>query len=370
MPEISQENLVIFLTALAALAAGGVIAFALTPLVRLLAFRINAVDVPKDGRRMHTKPMPLIGGVAIFAAFAASSLIFGDRSEKLIGTLIGGAIIVILGVLDDKFDLNPFVKLLGQVLAAQVLIAFGMKIEYINIFGKYVVFGFWSYPITIFWVVLLTNAINLIDGLDGLACGVSTIASVSLLIFTVIKGEPEIMTVVAALVGACIGFLPYNTNPARIFMGDTGALMLGFVMSAISLQGLFKFNTVVSFWIPFVLFGLPFGDTFFAFFRRLFTGKHPFKGDRGHLHHRLIDAGFSQRQSVLILYAISALCGASAILFTENRVIGAVTAIVVALAIIFFNLIVMKKKKTSSPSGLPDEGKTDENASSEKGEDK
>ena len=361
MNEISAYDL---LMGLLALIFSGLLSFTLTPLVRVLAFKIGAVDTPKDERRMHKKPMPLIGGLAIFLGFAISALLFCNLSKQLAGMLLGAAVIVALGVADDVKDLNPWVKLGGQILAALIIVFFDMRIEFINIFGKYIVFGVWSYPITVMWIVLLTNAINLIDGLDGLACGVSTISSVCLLVLTVLKSEPETALVIAVLTGACIGFLPFNLNPAKIFMGDTGALMLGFLLSVISVQGLFKFNAVISFWVPFMIFGLPFGDTAFAFLRRLLTGKHPFHGDRGHLHHRLIDMGFSQKQSVGILYAISAICGISAILFSEERITASVLIIIVALTIGVLNLRIFKHGDSDvcEMTGVELKGKTAKNA--------
>ncbi|MBE6551926.1 MAG: undecaprenyl/decaprenyl-phosphate alpha-N-acetylglucosaminyl 1-phosphate transferase [Ruminococcaceae bacterium] len=357
---MNEFNAYDLLMGLLALVFSGLLSFTLTPLVRVLAFKIGAVDTPKDDRRMHKKPMPLIGGLAIFLGFAISALLFCNITKQLAGMLLGACVIVLVGIADDVKDLNPWVKLGGQILAALIIVFFDMRIEFINIFGKYIVFGVWSYPITVMWIVLLTNAINLIDGLDGLACGVSTISSVCLLIFTVLKSEPEIALITAILTGACMGFLPFNTNPAKIFMGDTGALMLGFLLSVISVQGLFKFNAVISFWVPFMIFGLPFGDTAFAFLRRLLTGKHPFHGDRGHLHHRLIDMGFSQKQSVGILYAISAICGISAILFSEERIVTSVLIIIVAVTIGILNLQIFKHgdENTCEMTGVELKGKT------------
>ena len=186
-----------------------------------------------------------------------------------------------------------------------------------------------SIPISVLWIVAITNAVNLIDGLDGLACGVSTISSMTMLVIALTVAEAQVAILMAALAGACIGFLPYNLNPAKIFMGDTGSTFLGFVLACISVQGLFKMYTLISFVVPFLIFGLPIFDTCFAFIRRIAHGQSPMHADRSHVHHRLIDMGFSQKQAVAVLYVITAILGLSAVVLTTS---GPVKAMLLLLA--------------------------------------
>ncbi|MCI8423323.1 MAG: undecaprenyl/decaprenyl-phosphate alpha-N-acetylglucosaminyl 1-phosphate transferase [Lawsonibacter sp.] len=315
-------------TAAAALLAAAVVALISTPVVRRLAFRVGAVDVPKDNRRMHDHPIPRMGGLAIFLAFLLSALIFLPLTQQLRTMLMGAVIIVVLGIFDDIYALPALPKLLVQIAAALVAVLGGSRIVILsnfNIFSSepYWELGWLSVPISVFWIVGITNAVNLIDGLDGLACGVSTISSMTLLVIALIVSEPDVAVLMAALSGACIGFLPYNLNPAKIFMGDTGATFLGFVLAAVSIQGLFKFHMIISFAVPFLMLGLPIFDTTFAILRRLARGQSPMTPDRGHIHHRLIDMGFSQKQAVAMLYLISAILGLSAVVLTTNGTIKA-----------------------------------------------
>ncbi len=334
------------------------IAFTMTPIARVLAYSIGAVDVPKDKRRMHSVAMPLLGGVAIFTAFVITTLAFCDwtsDAKPLCGVLLGSLFIVITGVLDDKFNLNPFVKLIMQIVAAGIAVAFGITIDHIAIFGKMIPLGVLSIPVTILWIVAMTNAVNLIDGLDGLSCGVSAISAFSVLLASFFLEDTPYFVVVltAALAGSCIGFLPYNFNPAKIFMGDTGAMFLGFALSAISVLGVFKTTAVISYWIPFIAFAVPLFDTTFAFIRRILHGKSPFSADRGHLHHRLIDMGFNQRQSVTVLYAVSAICGIASVLWAIKKPLSGILIILSALIILFIDWnFITKNDKTREETGL------------------
>lgn len=315
-------------TAAAALLAAAVVALISTPVVRSLAFRVGAVDIPKDNRRMHNHPIPRMGGLAIFFGFLLSVLIFLPLSEQLRGMLLGTVIIVILGIFDDIYALPAKPKFLVQIVAALFAVLAGNRIfilSNINIFSSnpYWELGWLSIPISVLWIVGITNAVNLIDGLDGLACGVSTISSMTLLVIALTVSEPDVAILMAALSGATIGFLPYNLNPAKIFMGDTGSTFLGFVLATVSIQGLFKFYTVISFAVPFLMLGLPIFDTCFAILRRISKGQSPMSPDRGHIHHRLIDMGFSQKQAVAVLYIISAILGLSAVVLTTSGVVKA-----------------------------------------------
>ncbi len=324
----------------AALAVSFLIALILTPVVRNLAVRMGAVDDPrrrKDAeRRMHTRPVPRMGGLAIFMGFLLSTLVFLPMTGQLRRILLGAVVIVVMGIFDDIYDLPAKLKLVVQIIAALIVTVGkdGMVIEALsnpNIFSSdpYWVLGWLSYPITVVWVVGMTNAVNLIDGLDGLACGVSSISALTLLVIALLLGEPQVALMVAALAGGCLGFLPYNMNPAKIFMGDTGSTFLGYVLACISIQGLFKMYTLISFVVPFLLFGLPIFDTCFAFIRRIAHGQSPMHADRSHVHHRLIDMGFSQKQAVAVLYVITAILGLSAVVLTTS---GATKAMLLLMA--------------------------------------
>ena len=308
----------------AALLVAAIVAFIATPVVRSLAFKIGAVDVPKDNRRMHNHPIPRMGGLAIFFGFILSALIFVPLSTPVRGMLLGGVIIVILGIFDDIYALPALPKFFVQIAAALVAVLMGNQIDILsnpNIFSSepYWVLGIWSIPISGLWIVGITNAVNLIDGLDGLACGVSTISSMTMLVIALTVAEAQVAILMAALAGACIGFLPYNLNPAKIFMGDTGSPFLGVVLATVSIQGLFKSYAIISFAVPFLVLGLPIFDTCFAILRRLARGQSPMAPDRGHIHHRLIDMGFTQKQAVAVLYLISAILGLSAVVLTTNN---------------------------------------------------
>ncbi|MBR0303539.1 MAG: undecaprenyl/decaprenyl-phosphate alpha-N-acetylglucosaminyl 1-phosphate transferase [Clostridia bacterium] len=343
---------------LSAVLCSALIAYAVTPPVRVLAFLIGAVDVPTDDRRMHMKPTPRIGGIAIFFGFAAASLIFGEIDRRLTVILVGGAVLMILGIIDDVKNLKAWVKFIIQIAVASFVAAMGIRIEYITLFGGRLDFGVFSIPVTILWIVALTNAINLLDGLDGLACGASGIMALSILGVMLIKGDYSAALLTAVLAGACFGFLPYNMNPARIFMGDTGALFLGFTLAVISVSGMYKLHTAISYIVP---MALPLLDTSAAFFRRLIHRENPFSPDRKHFHHKLIDLGFTQKEAVRLLYSVCGMLGLVAIAFTEGmfsdrRVIKAVAVLVIAFVIFGLNYLVMKKASTRILSGLTDHG--------------
>jgi UDP-GlcNAc:undecaprenyl-phosphate GlcNAc-1-phosphate transferase len=328
----------------AALVAALLISFIATPVVKSLAQKVGAVDVPKDGRRMHDHPIPRMGGLAIFLGFLLSTLIFVPLTTSIRGMLLGGVIIVILGIFDDIYALPALPKLLVQIAAALVAVSQGNVIQVIsnpNLLSDHAYWslGHWAVPVSVIWIVAITNAVNLIDGLDGLAVGVATISSLTMLVIAMLVSENIVALVMAALAGGCIGFLPYNSNPAKIFMGDTGSTFLGFVLATMSIQGLFKFYTIISFAVPFLMLGLPLFDTCFAILRRLSKGQNPMSPDRSHVHHRLIDMGFSQKQAVAILYVISAILGLCAVVLTTS---GALKAIVLLCALCLAGLIAGK----------------------------
>lgn len=336
------------LTSLFAFILALAISFACTPAVRMLAIKIKAVDVPKDNRRMHKVPIPRMGGLAIFAGFLVSVLFFVPLGNEFRSILIGALILVVLGIIDDIVALKPRTKFAGQIIAALIPALSGVSIHgIVNPFvpGQYSTLGIFSIPFTVIWIVGITNAVNFIDGLDGLACGVSAIATVTMFIIAVLFGETYIALMMAALAGACLGFLPYNMNPAKIFMGDTGSMFLGYILATVSIQGLFKFYAVISFAVPFILLGLPIFDTGFAIVRRLLKGQSPLQADRGHVHHRLIDLGFDQKQSVAILYAFSALMGLTAVILARTNESKLIILAIAVLVCFFLAMSLMSFEK-------------------------
>lgn len=318
------ENQLIAYVVLALLVAL-VISFLLTPVVKTFAYKVGAIDVPKDGRRMHKEPIPRLGGLAIFMGFMVSILLFVNirGNQQMQSILLGAVIIVVLGVVDDIMALPAGLKFVVQIVAALIPALNGVTILAFsnpNIFSDrlYWVLGGLSVPFTVIWIVAITNSVNLIDGLDGLADGVSAISATTMLVIALLYSETQVAIVMAALVGACVGFMPYNLNPAKMFMGDTGATFLGYILATMSIQGLFKYYAVISFVVPFLILGLPIFDTAFAFIRRIAHGQSPMHADRGHIHHRLIDMGLNQKQAVATLYVISAILGLSAVVLTTG----------------------------------------------------
>ena len=336
----------------------GVVAFAVTPLARKFAYVVGAVDVPRDNRRMHKTPKPRLGGLAIFVGFLLAVLIFGKMDRLMMTVLVGCLIIVTLGILDDILQLPAWIKFIVQVAAAAVPVVWGgLRIDFFTNFNlisdeRFVYLGFMALPVTILWIVGVTNAVNWIDGLDGLAAGISTIASVSLLVVCCVTGDLYVAVVMACLAGALIGFLPYNFNPAQIFMGDTGSNFLGFLLGAMSVQGLFKFYTVVSFGVPFLILGLPLYDMVVVVIRRILSGKSPAAADRGHIHHKLIDMGFNQKQAVGILYGITLILGIIAVVLALGGAMPALVVLFVLLVagVIVFRVFLHPRKKDETPS--------------------
>ena len=329
---------------LLAMLIAAVLSFASTPLVKTLSVKVGAIDVPRDNRRMHDHPIPRMGGLAIFLGFVISVVLLLPLDPPKQGMLLGSVMIVILGIFDDIYALPAKLKFVVQIAAALVAVLSGNRIQVLsnpNIFSDNPVWqlGWLSIPVTLIWIVAITNAVNLIDGLDGLACGVSTISSVTMLVIALLVSEEDVAVMMGALAGACIGFLPYNLNPAKIFMGDTGATFLGYILATVSVEGMFKLPTIISFVVPFLMLGLPIFDVTFAVIRRLLRGQSPMSPDRSHVHHRLIDMGFSQKQAVGILYVVSAILGLSAVVLTAS---GALRAMVFLIAMSAAGLVAGK----------------------------
>jgi UDP-GlcNAc:undecaprenyl-phosphate/decaprenyl-phosphate GlcNAc-1-phosphate transferase len=318
-------------------------AILLTPIVKKLAFLIGATDKPNQ-RKVHQKIMPRLGGLAIFLSFLIGVIMIKPSDSYLVAVLgleggihlpiiFGSVIIILTGVFDDIKEISPRIKLLGQVIAALLVVVVGdIRVEFINLpFGGELDFGYFSIPITMIWIIGITNAINLIDGLDGLAAGVSTIAlfTISGMAFTM--GNSYVMIMALILAVSSLGFLLYNFHPAKIFMGDTGALFLGFMISVLSLLG-FKGVTFVSLIIPVIILGVPISDTLFAIVRRL-VNKQPLSApDKSHLHHCLLRLGYSHRQTVLLIYAMSIVFGLAAFIFSQATLWGS-TVILLAILV-------------------------------------
>lgn len=316
-------------------------AFVITPHTMRLAKKVGAIDVPND-RRINKKPMPRLGGLAVISGFFISVIyllimmnfektinLFGVENYymKLIGFFLGVVIIGITCFIDDSKGILSGIKLSAQIIAAIVVVMFGVRIQDFTIpfmNDKIIISETASYIITVIWIVGITNAINLIDGLDGLSSGVCLISCLSLLIIFSLNGSPILAVVlITALAGAIVGFLPYNFNPAKTFIGDTGSNFMGFSIAIISILGVAKTYTAIVLIAPIIVLALPIFDTLFAVVRRVIKGKSIkaiLKPDRGHLHHRLMDRGYTQKQAVLIMYGVTAILGMFTIILLESGI--------------------------------------------------
>lgn len=323
-----------------------IITFVTTPFVKRIAVKAEIVDKPDEARRVHKKPIPRLGGLAMFYGFIVSVILFGIVDKGVRGMVMGALIILIIGIIDDAKQLSAKIKLPFQILAAVILILHDVRIDVISVPSfisetGVLHLGFWGIPLTLLWIVGVTNAVNLIDGLDGLAAGVSSISCMSLFCIALIVGEHEVALITAALAGACFGFLPYNFNPAKIFMGDTGSTFLGFILASVSIMGLFKSYAVISVAVPFLVLGLPLFDTGFAIFRRVKAGKPIMSPDREHLHHRMLDMGLSQKKTVSIIYLMCTVLGLSAVVMVSNGIIQALLLIAgVCLAVLLASRLI------------------------------
>lgn len=326
-----------------------ILSFLITPIVRRKAIIWGAVAVPDDGRHIHLEPTPRLGGISIYLAFIiallcvpflgnlVSDTFFANRT--LLIALLGPATLVFLfGIYDDFRSATAPLKVLFQTIATIMVFLSGYRIENLSSpFG-----GTWelpiliSFPLTWLWIVGITNAFNLIDGIDGLAAGASVFALLSILVFSIAQGNPEISLLAVVLVGAVIGFLRYNFNPAMIFLGDSGSLFLGFMAAVLSLAGSQKGSTIVAIAIPLVSFGLPLTEVGLSLLRRFLSGAPLLAGDRGHIHHRLLERGLTQRQAVILLYAVCALFSLFGLmLLNPQRNIGALIFFVLGVGLIF-----------------------------------
>ncbi len=313
------------------------ISFFATPFVKRIAFRWGAIDQPNK-RKVHQEIMPRLGGLAIYLGFFLPFLFFVPKSNLTWAILSAATLIVLTGALDDRYQLSPKLKLLGQLIATFIVVFSGLKVEFINLpFNLFadgtLEFGWFSIPLSILWIVGITNAVNLIDGLDGLAGGVSAIATAVILVMAVIIGNYVVIAMSAILLGATLGFLVFNFHPAKIFMGDTGALFLGFILASMSIYG-FKYVTIFAFIMPILILAVPISDTVFAIIRRVVHNRPISEADKNHLHHRLLQLGFSHRTTVLIIYGISLLFGLAAIFFSQATLWQAVLMLAIILLLL------------------------------------
>lgn len=313
--------MLIFAAALA-FAVGG------TPIARWVASRTDIVDRP-SGRKLHLKPIPLLGGAAIYAAFILAVLLFGDRFyiPQLVGIFVGATLVSSLGVWDDRQAIRPLLKLAGQVLAALVLVVTGV---HVNLFPGNAL----DIAITLVWVIGITNALNLLDNMDGLSGGIAAIAAGFFLLLAALSGQFLVGSLAAALLGACLGFLRYNFNPAEVFMGDGGSLFLGFVLAAVGIKLRFPTSTYAITWmIPVLVLGVPIFDTTLVFISRLRRGVNPFTtAGKDHLSHRIVSRGWTHREAVMALYLAACALGTLAIFISratlgEAYVVGATAAL-------------------------------------------
>jgi len=320
-----------------------------TPFAKRMSIKLGAIDYPKK-RGLHKEPIPRMGGLAIVLGFVITLLILAPFKEEIrtlefIGFLAGALMIVVLGMIDDIYQLNAKVKISVQFLAALVVVLTGTTIDLVTWPIPAYLDGF-SGPFTIFWIIGVTNAVNIIDGVDGLAAGVSGICATCLMILCILTGSPLAVVLMAALAGSCLGFLPRNFNPAEIIMGDTGATFLGYVLAVSSILGVFKSYALLAVLIAVLCLALPILDTAFAMIRRALSGKPIMGADRGHLHHRLIDRGYNQKQTVLILYIVSAVSGAIAILIAVRNLYAIAVAAVFFLSLI--SMLYIYKKRVNA----------------------
>ena len=307
------------------------IVLAATPLAKKISLRLGAIDYPRE-RGMHSEPMPRMGGLAIVLGFLVSigvAAVFMPemRTGQFMGFIAGALIIAATGMLDDIFSLRPRLKFAIQIVAALIVVFSGTRVEFIN-YPIPAYLDTLSVPFTLIWIVGVTNAVNIIDGLDGLAAGVSAIGAACLMILCLLSGDALAVVLSAALAGSCLGFLPRNFNPAEVIMGDTGALFLGYVLAVSSITGVFKAYALLSVIIAFLVMALPIFDTLFSMVRRAARHKPIMGADRGHLHHRLVDSGYSPKQAVVILYGLSVVTGAIGIVIAIKDVRATVVTVI------------------------------------------
>lgn len=316
-----------------------IVSVCLVPLSKIVAKHIGAIDIPNE-RKVHNKPMPRLGGLAIFLTFLLGYVLFGYVNEQMISVLIGGFIIILLGICDDIKPIRARYKLIVQIIASSVVVFYGnIVLNNVSVLGFSLYFGWWSYPLTIFFILAIINAINLIDGLDGLCSGTSAIFFASIICIAILLDRIYALDVLLCVImlGACLGFLVYNKPPASIFLGDTGSTFLGFIIAIIALLG-YKAATFTSLVIPILVLLLPILDTIFAMIRRFLKGENIGVPDKEHLHHQLLKVSKSSKKTVLIIYGIDILCALISILYALGFNKVAIVLYLVLFGIILFTI--------------------------------
>lgn len=323
----------------------------ITPIVKKIAFNIGSVDVPNE-RRVNKIPMPTLGGLGIFISFLVGYMLFGDKRVEMIPVLLGGIVIVLVGIFDGIKPLPAKIQFFGQVAATLIVTVYGnMIIEKVTAFGFIVNFGIFAYPLTIAFMLGMINSIKLIDGLDGLASGTSAIFFLTISIISIILNKANGLDIILALImlGATSGFLVHNFYPAKIYLGETGAMFLGYIISVIALLG-FKNVTLTSLIVPMLIVGVPIFDTACAILRRVLNKQPFYVADKKHLHHQLLNMNFSHRATVLIIYYIDALFALTSIIYVlKNRTLGIIMYVILFMIVFWFvtktNIIINREKK-------------------------
>lgn len=363
---------------LVAAAAGLVVASALTPAVQWMAIRFRVLAHP-GGRHIHHTPVPRLGGIAIYVAFVVAVIVglplehavrvtleshrvvvevpyAPEFDRPIFGLLLGATVITVLGIIDDTRGVSPLEKLFGQVIAAVVPLPFGIGMDVLtNPLGGMLFLGPFGLALTVAWLVALANVMNLIDGIDGLAAGIATIAGGTVLIASYQRGDMATAMLAAALIGSTLGFLPYNYNPARIFLGDTGSMLLGYLLGGLSVLGAYKSYTALSLLVPLAALGVPVLDTALAITRRWRTRRPIFQADTEHLHHRLLQRGLSQRQTTLVLYLVTGILGVGALLASGIHRFSLVAVLGLLMAALAFGA--RRTGLLSSPWAAPADGR-------------
>ncbi len=349
------------------------------PFIKKLALQIGAVDMPRV-RHIHTKPMPKMGGIGIFLGFLLGYMLFGTPSVQMNSILIGGFIIILIGLIDDMTELRPLIKFIGQLASACVIVFYGQfLLNDVSAFGIYLHFGILAYPITIFFILGCINCINLIDGLDGLSSGISSIYFLTVGIIATMQGHFGLDFLLSfVMLGSTLGFLVHNFHPASIFVGDSGSMFMGFIISVIALLG-FKNVTMTSLIIPLLILAIPILDTLFAIIRRLLKGESPSKADKFHIHHQFLNRNFSQTATVLIIYFIDILFAFASILYVlKDRTLGYIVYGILTFIVLIFilktnvvfdkdnNIIIDKIKKSKEASDTKENIKKKANSSKKK----
>lgn len=303
------------------------------PIIQKVAIKRKLLDMPEP-RKVHQVPTPRIGGIALYLGICITSVVLWQSNASILTMMIGGSLIFLIGIIDDIINIPPRNKLVFQIIIASLTYLMGLNISFITSpLGGLLYLNWASFPLTIFWIVGLTNALNIIDGIDGLAAGVAGISATMLSIVAILNGQYAVACFCLIILGSCLGFLNHNFAPAKIFMGDSGAMLLGYLLACISITGVMKSTTTFSLIVPILMLGIPISDTAYAIIRRLKNNQHVFKADFDHFHHKLLKQGFSVKQISMGFYCLSFIFGLFAICIRLSS--GIVSYVVLLITILF-----------------------------------